>query len=94
METCHWRIYTQNFPAHAPPLQDPILSFSQKSAHVGGPAPPPAKTGPRFPYGKSWISPCVPFGPCWLIEYKGVILTLIILTISARESVIFADSGG
>ena len=39
----HWRIYIQNFPAHAP-LRDPILSFSHtyslKSTHVGGPHPP------------------------------------------------------
>ena len=55
----HWRIYIQNFPAHASPQWDPILwfshTFSPKSAYVGG--PPPPKTGPS-PHGKSWFRPC------------------------------------
>ena len=43
--------YTQNFPVHASPQRDPILSFSYafspKSTRVGGPCP--TKTGPRPP---------------------------------------------
>ena len=42
--TIQWQIHTQKFPAHAP-LWDQILlfshTFSLKSAHVGGPRPPP-----------------------------------------------------
>ena len=41
-----------------PPLQDPILLFSAKSARVGGPHPP---------YGKSWIRHC--FVPQYPNEY-------------------------
>ena len=46
-------------PVHIPPPWDPILSFSHtfspKSAHVGGPRPPP--------YGKSWIRHCIWMNP-------------------------------
>ena len=43
----HWRIYIQNFPAHAPPTGPNSFVFtyiSPKSTHVRGPHPP--KTGP------------------------------------------------
>ena len=55
----HWRIYIQNFPAHAP-LRDQILSFSHTfsptRARVRGPHPQKRVHTP--PYGKSRICPC------------------------------------
>ena len=66
MELCHTLKHITladlgGVPGARPPLRDPILSFSHtflsKSAHVRGPRPP--LTGPRPPYGKSWIRHCI-----------------------------------
>ena len=71
----HWRIYMQNFPAHAPPPWDPILTFSHtfspKSACVGGPCPKKLVHAPL--YGKSWICPCIiiiwSLAPCDILKF-------------------------
>ena len=56
--TIHWRIYNQNFPAHAPPTAPNSFVFTYIFAKI--PASeihvPPKRV--HAPYGKSWIRPC------------------------------------
>ena len=60
MVNSHWRIYKQNFLAQAPPPAGPnyfVFTYIFTEKHPRWRSMPP-KTGPRPPYGKSWIRPC------------------------------------